>query len=113
MLLVVPLYIGAAPGLLSLGALLGGAAGAGFCGVVPALLTGLFDTTVRARAVGFVYHAGSLVAAFVPPSIAWIADATGRGLGFAIGAVSGMLLIAVAAAALTLRGRALAAEPAS
>lgn len=65
-----PLYVGAAPSLLGLGAFLGGALAVGFTGVTPLFLTGLFPAEVRARAVGVVYHLGALFAAFVPTGIA-------------------------------------------
>ena len=68
-----PLYVGAVPALMPLGALAGGALGAGFCGVVPMLLTSLWGTEVRARFVGIVYHLGAFFAAFVPFGIAAMA----------------------------------------
>jgi SHS family lactate transporter-like MFS transporter len=65
-----PLYVGAAPALLGLGAFLGGGLAVGFTGVTPLFLTGLFPPEVRARAVGVVYHVGALFAAFVPSVMA-------------------------------------------
>jgi SHS family lactate transporter-like MFS transporter len=65
-----PLYVGAAPALLGLGAFLGGALAVGFTGVTPLFLTQIFPAEVRARAVGIVYHLGALFAAFVPTGIA-------------------------------------------
>jgi len=65
-----PLYVGAAPALLGLGAFLGGGLAVGFTGVTPLFLTGLFPPEVRARAVGVVYHVGALFAALVPSAMA-------------------------------------------
>ncbi|MGC3999902.1 MAG: MFS transporter [Anaeromyxobacter sp.] len=67
---VLPLYVGAAPGWLWLGALLAGAFGAGISGVTPLLLTALFPPEIRARSVGVVYHAGALLAAGTPSLVA-------------------------------------------
>lgn len=69
-----PLYVGAAPALLGVGAFLGGALAVGFTGVTPLFLTGLFPPEVRARAVGVVYHLGALFAAFVPTGVAAMAQ---------------------------------------
>jgi SHS family lactate transporter-like MFS transporter len=71
---VLPLYVGASPSLLPLGAFLGGALGAGFSGIVPLFLTSLFPPEVRARCVGIVYHVGALFAAFVPTGIAALSE---------------------------------------
>jgi SHS family lactate transporter-like MFS transporter len=71
---LLPLYLGAAPSALPLGAFLMGAAGAGSCGATPLLLARLFPQAVRARATGFVYHAGALMAAAAPPLVAWMAE---------------------------------------
>jgi SHS family lactate transporter-like MFS transporter len=76
---VLPLYLGAVPGLLPLGALLIGALGPGTCGTTPLLLARLFPAEVRGRAVGLVYHVGGLTAAAVPPLVAWLAE-SGSGL---------------------------------
>jgi SHS family lactate transporter-like MFS transporter len=76
---VLPLYLGAAPALLSLGAFLMGVLGPGTCGTTPLLLSRLFPAAVRGRAVGLVYHAGGLMAAAVPPLVAWLAE-SGAGL---------------------------------
>lgn len=108
---VMPLYVGAVPVLLPLGAFLGGAIGVGFCGVVPALLTGMFDADVRARAVGLVYHAGAFGAAFVPLGISALADATSLTLAGSIAVVAGILEVVLALAFLASR-RAAAAAPA-
>ena len=67
-----PLYVGAVPALLGVGAFLGGGLAVGFTGVTPLFLTGLFPAEVRARAVGVVYHVGALFAAFVPTGIAFL-----------------------------------------
>jgi SHS family lactate transporter-like MFS transporter len=71
--LVIPLYVGFAPGLLGVGAFLGGMCGVGFCGVVPLLLTSLFSAEHRGKLVGIVYHAGAALAAYVPLAIATLA----------------------------------------
>lgn len=65
-----PLYVGAVPALIGVGAFFGGGLAVGFTGVTPLFLTGLFPPEVRARAVGVVYHVGALFAAFVPSLMA-------------------------------------------
>jgi SHS family lactate transporter-like MFS transporter len=69
-----PLYVGAVPELLWLGALAGGAIGVGWSGTVPVYLTALFPAEVRGKAIGIVYHVGAFVAALVPPAITALAD---------------------------------------
>ena len=96
MLPLLPLYVGAVPGALHLGAFLGGAIGVGFCGTVPAMLTGLFPAAVRGRAVGVVYHAGAFAAAFVPLAVSALAEHTRLGLPGAIALVAGVLELALA-----------------
>jgi SHS family lactate transporter-like MFS transporter len=86
---ILPLYVGASPSLLPLGALLGGAFGAGFSGIVPLFLTSLFPADVRARCVGIVYHIGALFAAFVPTLVAALTEHAGLPLGRAILFVAG------------------------
>ncbi|MEZ4398388.1 MAG: MFS transporter [Kofleriaceae bacterium] len=98
-----PLFVGAAPGLLTLGAFLGGALGAGYSGVTPVLVTGLFPEHVRARAIGLVYHVGALLAAFVPWGIPALAEETGWKLSSAVELVVGVGLVAMAAAVFALR----------
>ena len=100
---LLPLYVGIAPDLLLVGAFLGGAVGVGFCGVAPALLTGLFDADVRARAVGIVYHVGAFCASFVPLAITWLATNTQLTLAGAIAIVAGGCEVALAAAFLMQR----------
>jgi SHS family lactate transporter-like MFS transporter len=107
---LLPLYVGMAPGLLYVGAFLGGALGVGFCGVVPALLTGMFDATVRARAVGVVYHGGALCAAFVPFGVASLAEHTDLGLAGSIALIAGIFELALAIAFLASRRTAAAAS---
>jgi SHS family lactate transporter-like MFS transporter len=68
------LYVGRVPSLLWLGALAGGAFGAGFSGITPLFLTGLFPAEIRARAVGIVYHVGAFGAAFVPTGVAALSE---------------------------------------
>jgi SHS family lactate transporter-like MFS transporter len=82
-----PLYVGAWPDLLWLGAFLGGMFGAGYSGTTPLLLTSLFPAHLRAKGVGLVYHLGALPAAFVPMSIAALSEQAGVPLGWAIAGV--------------------------
>jgi SHS family lactate transporter-like MFS transporter len=103
MLLALPLYVGEVPGALALGAVLGGALGAGYSGVTPVLITSLFPYEVRARAIGLVYHAGALISSFVPTTIALLAERTGLGLPHAIGLVVGVGLVAMVATIVVLR----------
>jgi MFS transporter, SHS family, lactate transporter len=67
-----PLYVGAVPGLVGIGAFFGGGLAVGFSGVTPLFLTELFPADVRARAVGVVYHVGALFAALVPTAMAFL-----------------------------------------
>lgn len=69
-----PLYLAPRPPLLPVGAFLVGAVAAGTSGSTPLLLARLFPPAVRARATGFVYHAGALLAAGAPPLVAWLAE---------------------------------------
>jgi SHS family lactate transporter-like MFS transporter len=100
-----PLYVGAVPALLPLGAFLGGALGVGYSGVTPVLTTSMFPEHVRARAIGLVYHAGALIAAFIPTVIATIASDTPLRLSTTIAIVAGVGLIAMSTAVLVLRKR--------
>ena len=100
-----PLYVGAIPALLPLGAFLGGALGVGYSGVTPVLTTSMFPEHVRARAIGIVYHGGALIAAFVPTVIAAIAENTPLLLSTTIALIAGFGLIAMATAVLVLRKR--------
>lgn len=95
---LVPLYIGTSPGLLWLGAIAAGGIGVAYVGITPLLLTGLFDATVRARAVGLVYHVGAAVAALIPPAVAAMHDRFGLKLSLAVGVsiAACELLLAVA-----------------
>ncbi len=96
MALVAPLYVGAVPALLGLGAFLGGVFGAGSSGATPVLLTSLFPPQVRARSVGLVYHLGAIPAAFAPMGIAALADSGVARLPVAIGAVITACAVALA-----------------
>jgi SHS family lactate transporter-like MFS transporter len=98
-----PLFVGWVPGLLGVGAFLGGALGVGYSGVTPALTTSLFPEHVRARAIGIVYHAGALIAAFVPWGIAELAAHTHMELSSAVALVCGVALVAMSAAVVALR----------
>jgi len=106
---VLPLYVGAYPALLAVGALLGGAFGAGFSGVTPLLLTSLFPPHVRARSIGLVYHVGAFAAALIPTAVAALNERGGLSLGRSIAYVTGACDLALAAAML-LRPRAAAVE---
>ena len=99
-----PLFMGLAPGLVTVGAVLGGLLGAGYSGVTPVLVTSLFPEHVRGRAIGLVYHAGALLAAFVPWGIPELAASTGWKLSSAMCLVVGLGLVAMAAAVFLLRG---------
>ncbi len=98
-----PLFVGVSPGFILVGAFLGGALGVGYSGVTPVLTTSLFPEHVRARAIGIVYHAGALIAAFVPAGIPWLAKSTGMTLQLTIGLVVGSGLVLMAAAVIVLR----------
>lgn len=108
---VLPFYVGAVPALLPIGAFLTGALGVGWAGVVPMTLTGLFPVHVRARAVGLVYHAGAFFAAFVPTTIAVVAERGGVTFATSIALVAGGSLV-VLLAALALGGGGMTAAPA-
>lgn len=82
-----PLYVGAVPELLWLGALLGGVFGAGYSGTTPLMLTSLFPPHLRAKSVGLVYHLGAVPAAFVPMAIAALAEQGHVPMPWAIGSV--------------------------
>jgi SHS family lactate transporter-like MFS transporter len=84
---LVPLYVGAAPGLLHLGAFLGGAIGVGFCGVTPYFLTSLFPADIRARSVGLVYNLGAIPAAFISAAVAALARYSDLSLAGSMGLV--------------------------
>jgi len=65
-------------------------------GITPLLLTSIFPAEIRARCVGFVYHAGAFLAAFVPTAIAAMSEFGGWRIATA------MFLIAAVAKVLTL-----------
>ncbi|HEX4452380.1 MAG TPA: MFS transporter [Kofleriaceae bacterium] len=98
-----PLFVGWVPGLVGVGAFLGGALGVGYSGVTPVLTTSLFAPEIRARAIGFVYHLGALIAAFIPWAIAEISAHANVPLSTVIGAVGAIGLVAMAASVLGLR----------
>jgi SHS family lactate transporter-like MFS transporter len=99
--LALPLYVGAVPGLLGVGAVGCGMLGAGFCGVTPLLLTRMFEADVRARMVGVVYHVGAALAALVPTATAALATYAHMRLGVAIAIVAGGCELALAVVVLT------------
>lgn len=98
-----PLYVGAVPELLPLGALLGGALGVGYSGVTPVLTTSLFPDHVRGRAIGLVYHIGAMIGAFAPLAISQLATGTDLLLSTSIALVAGIALLGMSAAVLVLR----------
>ncbi len=103
MIPLLPLYVGAAPGWLDLGAFLGGAVGVGFCGVTPFLLTSIFPPEVRARSVGLVYNLGAIPAAFVTTGIAALAQSTSLSLAASIALTVGALELLLVTAILVAR----------
>jgi SHS family lactate transporter-like MFS transporter len=104
-LAALPFYLGVVPGLVPLGAFLGGALGAGFCGVTPLLLTGMFEADVRARMVGIVYHVGALLAAFAPTAIPAVARIAGIHLASSIGIFIALSEVALAGVVIVGRRR--------
>jgi SHS family lactate transporter-like MFS transporter len=109
-LAALPLYVGAVPGMLGLGAFLGGALGVGFCGVVPMLLTGMFEADVRARYVGIVYHVGAALAALVPPATVAFSEYAHVHMSLAVGLVAGACEVGLAIVVLS--GRRFSGAPA-
>lgn len=94
---VLPLYVGAVPGWLWLGALLAGALGGGISGVTPYLFAALFPAEVRARGFGIVYHVGALLSAQTPVLVAWLGRPGGIPLSLALGTTAaGAALLTVA-----------------
>ena len=98
-----PLYVGMVPGLVGVGAFLGGALGVGYSGVTPVLTTSLFPAHVRARAIGIVYHAGALLAAGTPWLIGELSEQTVLSLSQVVGIVVGVALVVMAVAVIALR----------
>jgi SHS family lactate transporter-like MFS transporter len=98
-----PLFVGWVPGFVAVGAFLGGALGVGYSGVTPVLTTSLFAPEIRARAIGFVYHLGALIAAFIPWAIAEISAHAKLPLSTVIAGVAAAGLLAMAASVLALR----------
>lgn len=113
----VPLFVGGVDGFLMVGAFLGGCLGAGYSGVTPVLTTSLFPEHVRGRAIGLVYHAGALFAAFIPTFIPFMATRTGASIATTMGITIAVALVIMSGAILLVRKRltlqeaALAAEP--
>jgi SHS family lactate transporter-like MFS transporter len=99
-----PLYVGVVPVALPIGAFLGGLLGVGYSGVTPVLTTSLFPGHVRARAIGIVYHAGALFAAFVPTVIGELSK-TSLKISGSIAVVAGAGLISMSTAVILLRRR--------
>jgi len=92
------------PAALPIGAFLGGMLGVGYSGVTPALTTSLFPGHVRARAIGIVYHAGALFAAFVPTLIGELSK-TSLKLSGSIAVIAGAGLVSMSTAIILLRRR--------
>lgn len=103
MVVAMPLFVGLVPSMMWVGAFLGGCLGAGYSGVTPVLTTSLFPEHVRARAIGIVYHAGALIAAFVPSGIPWLAKTCGWSMQLTVGVVVTGGLILMSAAVLATR----------
>ncbi len=99
----IPLFVGWVPGLVGVGAFLGGALGVGYSGVTPVLTTSLFAPEIRARAIGFVYHLGALIAAFVPWAIAEVSAHAQLPLSTVIAIVGALGLVAMSASVIVLR----------
>ena len=112
MIPLMPLYVGAVPEVLALGAFVGGAVGVGFCGVTPLLLTSLFAPEVRARSIGIVYHLGAIPAAFAAMGIALLSQSTGMSLGRSIAVTAGGLELLLATALIVARFKLGASAPA-
>jgi MFS transporter, SHS family, lactate transporter len=108
--LVLPAYVGTFPDWIVAGAFLGGAIGAGYSGVTPLLLTGLFPAAVRARCVGLVYHVGAVLAAGVPTAIAALNQYAGMSLARSIGVMAAACQLLLVAA-LMLRPRGVLVRP--
>ncbi|HET6438903.1 MAG TPA: MFS transporter [Anaeromyxobacter sp.] len=101
----IPLYVGALPGLLWLGALAAGFLGAGISGVTPYLFSGLFPAQVRARSFGIVYHVGALLSAQTPLLVASLHQGAGWPLSRALGGTAAAaVLLTVAILVLRPRG---------
>ena len=100
-----PLYIGAVPALLPVGAFLGGALGVGYSGVTPVLTTSLFPEHVRGRAIGIVYHVGAMIGAFAPIAITTLAKETDLLLSSSIAIIAGAALVGMSTAVIALRKR--------
>lgn len=98
-----PLYVGAVPSLLPLGAFLGGALGVGYSGCTPVLTTSLFPEHVRGRAIAVVYHVGAMIGAFAPLAISQLSQGTELLLSTSIALVTGVALVGMATAVLVLR----------
>jgi MFS transporter, SHS family, lactate transporter len=100
---VLPLYVGAVPGALGIGAVLAGMLGVGFCGITPMLLTEIFPVEVRARCVGLAYHLGAIAAALVVLLIPALYEQGVLGLGTAIVVVTAILELSLAVAIFAFR----------
>ena len=98
MLPFLPLYVGQVPGLLWLGAFLGGLFGAAPPGIAPLLLTSLFPASIRGKCVGLVFHVGAFLAAFVPMGMAALVEHAGFTHAQVIMLVGGVCLVAMALA---------------
>jgi MFS transporter, SHS family, lactate transporter len=105
MVIFLPLYVGAAPGWIWLGAAATGALGAGISGVTPYLFSALFPQEVRARSFGVVYHVGALLSAQTPLLVAWLGRPGGMPLSRALaGTVLAATILTIAILVLRPRG---------
>ncbi len=95
MILLLPVYTGETAVSTWIGALVGGIFGAGYAGVTPLLLTGLFPVEVRARCVGIAYHVGAFGSAFVAPTVTALTERGGLSLSRALMFVAGVSLAAM------------------
>lgn len=113
MAVLTPLYVGAVPEMLAVGAFVAGVFGAGYAGVSPLLLTSLFPARLRARCVGIVYHVGAVPAAFVPMGIAALSEKFGVSMPVGMGVVCAVCQVGMAAMILFAPKDAAANEPTS
>jgi SHS family lactate transporter-like MFS transporter len=100
---ILPLYVGAVPGALGIGAVLVGMLGVGFCGITPMLLTEIFPVEVRARCVGLAYHLGAIAAALVVLLVPALYEHGVFGLGTSIVVVTVILELSLAVAIFSFR----------
>lgn len=98
-----PLYVGAVPSLLGVGAVLGGALGVGYSGITPVLTTSLFPAHVRGRAIAIVYHVGALVGGLTPLAMAQLGETYQLPLSTLIAVITGTSLVLMSIAVIVVR----------